>query len=1079
MNAPDTVHVVDHFALSAEQRAVAPGSGAPGQGCDTGAGDAIVLTIAIGGPLVLPRLRAAVRALALRHTQLCARFSTVEGYRGLRQWIVPPEAAGWDLAEAPVGPATAAGTPAGSSAAQVVLHALAEDRWRLAWRLPALVADRRSAEILYRDLVRAYAGLADEQPLQYAEFAAWRRDLEQGEDGDAGRAYWSDLARHAPLHLSYRAAAAAAADDRQPPGVERHDLDTSVSASLVRVAAAHAVAVPVLLQAAWWALLALIQGHGEFAAGWRHDCRRDYEVMDGAVGVFEKILPLAITLTLDEPFHQWLARCAQMLAQHVAAQEFAPLAAAGTIAAGAGFACGDLPPAVTDGGVTFACGALPDGALRFELELLVEFDGAQPRRLNLRHAPCYGAAAVARLLQQLVTLLAALERDQALPIDRLPVVGAAERAALLALAAETIDIGERMLPQRLADWARATPGAPALQARDLALDYRQLDQRVNRLAHWLRAQGVSSGSIVALALPRSGALVVTLLAVLRAGAAYLPLDPDWPQARVAAILDDARPALLLTPAEDGQRGAVRCVSLAALAPQLAQWPATEPAHLPAADDAAYVLYTSGSTGAPKGVIIEHRQLLNYALAASSGLGLAEAKRFALSSALAADLGNTTLFGALFNGACLVVADTADMQTPADFARFIREGGIDCLKIVPSHLDALLDDESPALPARVILGGEATPRRLLARLHALAPQTLIFNHYGPTETTVGVMTHFHRPGTPAPAVLPLTQVMANCRVLVLDRHGALVPTGALGELYVGGAQLCRSYLNRPGEPFVADPLDPGARLYRTGDLARHLPEGGIELAGRADHQLKLRGYRIEPAEVEAALLALPGMRQAVVAPHGEGGQRRLVAWVVASVPPVPQHQAHVQAQAPQQAPQQAQQQEARDQSAQVAAWLAALRAVLPDVMVPAAIVPLPALPRLGNGKVDLRALPAPGHPVQQPAEAQVAPATALEWLVAHLMGEVLEQPAPGMDDDFFALGGHSLLVIKLVGRIRKALHVEFAPGLVFDHPTPAALARAVAALAGDGAQLEQVADLRRQLAGMTPAARAALLQGAPA
>ncbi|MDZ5634895.1 amino acid adenylation domain-containing protein [Janthinobacterium sp. GMG1] len=1007
MSAPDAI------ALSAEQRAVPPDAAM------------LQLTVDIAGQPDMARLRVAADTLAARHTQLRAQFGAVDGYRGLRQWIAPPEAVDQAL--------QIHATPQGC---QLVL------------RLSALAADRRSMEILYRDLLRLYDGAALDEPLQYAEFVEWRRDIEQGDDGQAGRAYWANVGRQAPVRLAYRDGAAAGAQR----AVQARELPAPVAASLGRLADAFGVPPVALLQAAWWALLARIQGHGSFSAGWQHDCRRDYAVMDGAVGVFEKILPLDIGLSLDEPFGDWLSRCAAMLEQHVQAQEFAPVAAPyGDAHFSAGFAVGELPAGAQVGDATFACGPLPASADVFELALLVELDPAgAARRLSVRHAPCYGAAAASRLLEQLATLLAALEEGAAEAISALPLVGAEERAALLALNGPAVRYGARTLPERVGDWARQTPGAPALQARGMQLDYAQLDERVNRLAHWLRAQGVGSDSIVALALPRSGDLVVALLAVLRAGGAYLPLEPEWPAARTAAILADARPLLLLTPNEEGRRGGVRCVSLAAIAPQLQAWPATAPEQPPDAAQAAYVLYTSGSTGTPKGVVVEHRHLLNYALAASEQLGLDGARRFALSSALAADLGNTALFGALLHGACLVVADAQDMESPAAFARFIRDGRIDCLKIVPSHLDALLDEHDAALPATIVLGGEAAPRRLLQRIHALAPASRVFNHYGPTETTIGVMTHAPDLAAPLPAVLPLTRVLSNCRVLVLDSHGALAATGSLGELHVGGAQLCRSYLNRPGALFVDDPLLAGEKLYRTGDLARYLPDGGLELAGRADHQLKLRGFRVEPGEVEAALLSLPGVRQAVVAPRGEDHQRHLVAWVVAH----------------------------EGQQGQEEAWHAALRACLPEVMLPAAIVLLPQLPRLGNGKVDLRALPDP-RPRQAAQGTRTEPATALEWLLAHLMGEVLEQETPGADDDFFALGGHSLLVIKLVGRIRKALQLEFAPGLVFDHATPAALARALSALANEAGRLEQVAGLRRQLAGMTPEACAALRQGAPA
>ncbi|WP_254675969.1 condensation domain-containing protein, partial [Janthinobacterium lividum] len=299
MSAPDA------FALSAEQRAVPPDAGM------------LQLTVDIAGQPDMARLRAAVDMLAVRHTQLRARFGAVDGYRGLRQWIAPLEEVGETL--------SIHETPAGC---QLVL------------RLPALVADRRSLEILYRDLVRLYGGAVLEEPLQYAEFVEWRRDIEQNEEAQAGRAYWAGVGRQPAVRLAYRDGAAAGTGR----AAQSRELSAPVAASVGRLAEAFGVPLVALLQAAWWALLARIQGHGTFSAGWQHDCRRDYAVMDDAVGVFEKILPLDIGLSLDEPFGDWLSRCAAMLEQHVEAQEFAPVAAPhGDAHFSTGFAVGELP----------------------------------------------------------------------------------------------------------------------------------------------------------------------------------------------------------------------------------------------------------------------------------------------------------------------------------------------------------------------------------------------------------------------------------------------------------------------------------------------------------------------------------------------------------------------------------------------------------------------------------------------------------------------------------------------------------------------------------------------------------------
>jgi amino acid adenylation domain-containing protein len=569
---------------------------------------------------------------------------------------------------------------------------------------------------------------------------------------------------------------------------------------------------------------------------------------------------------------------------------------------------------------------------------------------------------------------------------------------------------ETTIPALLSAQATRNPDAPALKDGTHTLSYAALDALVDRLARHLRRDGVGPEQRVALALPRSAELVIALHAVMRAGGAYVPVDPAWPEARRAAVLDAARPCRLLTAAD-----------VAALLEQRAPDIALPP---PAPQDAAYLLFTSGSTGTPKGVVIEHAQLAAYVAGVTAALGLTACRRFAVTSTVAADLGNTTLFGVLAAGGCLVVADEATMTDGAAFARFIWDEAIDCLKIVPSHLAALIDRPNPVLPSTLILGGELTARPLLEAIRSAAPACRIFNHYGPTETTVGVMVHALAPDAPLPDRLPLDHVLAGSSIRLLDPAGRLVETGGEGELVIGGAQVARGYLDRGHDPaFFTDP--DGYRLYRTGDRARLLPGGGLELIGRIDDQIKIRGFRVEPAEIEAALLALPGIAQTAVKLCGTD---RLAAYVVATAGTIPDPTV------------------LRD----------VLRTRLPDAMVPAEIVVLDRLPRLGNGKIDRAALP---DPVTATATASAQPANdaaPLETLIAGLIATLLERERVAPTDNLFDLGGHSLMVIKLVSRLRRRLGVDVPPGLVFDHPTPAALAQALRATEAEPGQLDRAA-----------------------
>ena len=589
------------------------------------------------------------------------------------------------------------------------------------------------------------------------------------------------------------------------------------------------------------------------------------------------------------------------------------------------------------------------------------------------------------------------------------------------------------LGARVAAWASDIPDAPAIEYLGTTLRYADLQRRAARVGSWMRDLGVEPGDIVALDLERSADLVVAMLATWQAGAAFMPLDPAWPLKRCEVILGDARPALLVHRASPRSAALkstfVRQADLAEV--DFDRRSSERAAPAVTLSSLAYVLYTSGSTGTPKGVMIEHAQLLNYAGAASEAMRLWESRRWALLGSLAADLAYTALFGALFNGACVVIAGAEEAVDGDSFASFIRSQRIDALKIVPSHLEALLESAQATVPRKVILGGEATPPSLLLRLKAIAPDCQIFNHYGPTETTVGVMVHEVDSAVDLDTVLPLTRVLSNCRVRVLDENLNSVPIGALGTVFVGGPQVCRGYVSGGNErAFVADPLEPGERLYRTGDLAFRLDGHSIRLAGRADQQLKVRGFRVELGEIEAALSALGPVRQvAVVARQNGGPDPERIAFVVVRSPGSPDS--------------------TRER------LQAALAETLPAHMLPTRYEFLDGLPRLPNGKVDRLALHAAPGVEPEPA-TQAVVRDPVERAIASCMAQLLKRPAVGSEDDFLALGGQSLLVIKLVARLRRQLGVEIPPATVFDCGTPAALASAVRAASRDIGELERCA-----------------------
>ncbi|HLA33202.1 MAG TPA: amino acid adenylation domain-containing protein [Pseudomonas sp.] len=571
----------------------------------------------------------------------------------------------------------------------------------------------------------------------------------------------------------------------------------------------------------------------------------------------------------------------------------------------------------------------------------------------------------------------------------------------------------------LAAFARqvaAHPQRPALIEGDASLSYAELDQAATRLAARFQAAGLRPGAVLALALPRGSELIGAMLASWKAGAAYLCLDPALPAARRLHMLSDSGAALVVgqgpAPLE---LGAARWLNL------------DEPDALPDAPrqavravhpgQPAYLIYTSGSTGAPKGVVVSQSNLIHYIDGVLHALQLpADASLSALAS-VAADLGYTAWLGALLSGRTLRLLDETLASDPEALAESLARQPVDCLKIVPAHLKALLAVAEPQrlLPRHsLVLGGEGLDLPLVQRLRELAPHCRIINHYGPTETTVGCLSHAVDSVAPSlSGLVPVGSPLANVSVQVLDAYLNPLPQGSAGELYVGGAGVANGYLGQPGlsaERFIPDPFAAdGSRLYRTGDRARLLPGGLVEFLGRIDNQVKIRGFRVELGEIEACLKACPELRDALVlaqpAANGEG--LRLVAYLVPAQP------------------------------IQVEVLRQQLAAQLPDYMLPSAFVELAELPRLANGKVDRQNLPQPTE-TQNASASEGAPRDAVEATLVELWSALLERESVSTHDDFFALGGDSILALQLIAKARQA-GLKFSPKQLFAQPTIAGLA----------------------------------------
>ncbi len=622
---------------------------------------------------------------------------------------------------------------------------------------------------------------------------------------------------------------------------------------------------------------------------------------------------------------------------------------------------------------------------------------------TVRVVPPADPERVIPLLQTAVeALVTALETAPRTPLCRLPVLDEAARRQVLTGWNETArPLAATAFPDLVAAHAAANPGARAVVCGEVSLSYAELDARANGLAARLRALGLRPGQIAALVLPRDELFVVALLAVLKTGAAYLPVDPDYPAGRIAFMLADARPALVLDEA---------ALAEAAAAPEAFS---PEPVRL---QDLAYVIYTSGSTGTPKGVAIPHGALSNY-LAWCADRYPALSGTTLLHASVSFDAIVTTLHGALASGGCVHLAaldeNLAARRAQAELPPYTF------LKITPSHLPVLAQLPAGCWPEReLMIGGEALAGSQAEWFRAANPQVTITNHYGPTEMTVGCTDYRlgEQDTTAGAGMTPIGRPMWNIRMYVLDRWLQPVPPGGAGELYAAGAQLARGYLGRmalTAERFVACPFGApaaaGERMYRTGDLVRWRQDGQLEYLGRADEQAKIRGYRIEPAEIAAALAEDPAVAQAaVVVREDTPGDKRLVGYAVST-------------------------------AASAGELRARLAERLPDYMVPAAVVVLDALPLTVNGKLDRAALPAPDYA----AGPGRRPATIREELLCLAFAEVLRLDSVGPDDNFFELGGHSLLAIALAERLR-AMGMPVGVWALFQAPTPAGLATVVAA-----------------------------------
>nr|WP_009948742.1 non-ribosomal peptide synthetase [Saccharopolyspora erythraea] len=1006
----------------------------------------------LSGELDVPALEAALNDVVGRHESLRTVFPDSDGTP--YQLVLDPAEARVDFAvgagdpEAELAEAARAAIEIGTELPiRAALWSAGAQEHTLLLLLHHIAGDGWSQGPLLRDLSEAYAARIRGEaprwtplPVQYADYALWQRDVLGSEDdpasvlaGEIG--FWRSALAGLPERTELPT-------DHPRPAVASHRGDlleftfgTELHAAVTELARSRGTTVFMVLQAGLAALLSKLGAGGDVPIGTPVAGRTD-PALDDLVGFFVNNLVLRNDVSGNPTFAELLDRVRQTNAAAYAHQQVPFERLVEVLNPARSLSHHPLFQVLLD---LQAAGAAPEltglraevegaetGVAKFDLSFSLEESAAGLEGIVEYATDLFERKTVRGLVERFERLLTAVAADPDTRVGDIDLLAADERTRLLATWNDTArDIEPRSFPDLFAEQVRRAPDAPAVAFDGAELDYAELDRRANRLARWLITRGAGPERLVGVALPRSADLVVALLAVLKSGAAYLPIDLSYPVERIRFMLDDGRPEFVITDVASADSLADAGVRLVLLdgddtTEALPGLPATE---VTAAErgvlapaGAAYVIYTSGSTGRPKGVVVTHGGIVSLLAAQRETLGVDGRSRVLQFAALSFDAAAWEMCMGLLSGACLVLAPAHELLPGEALAELVARQRITHLTLPPTALGVLPDDALPA-GTTLVVAGEACPPALVAKWSR--DRTMI-NAYGPTETTVCATMSAPLAGEVVPAIGgPIT----NARVYVLDAGLRPVPPGTTGELYVAGAGLARGYAGRAGltaERFVADPFGAaGERMYRTGDLARWSADGVLHYAGRADHQVKVRGFRIELGEVEAALDRHPGVGQVTALVREDNpGDRRLVAYVVPEG--------------------------ARPEPSDLRALAAS---ALPEYMVPSAFVLLDELPLLPNGKVDRRALPAPDFV----ATSGAAPRTRREEVLCGLFAEVLRVPSVGIDDGFFELGGDSILSLQLVSRARRE-GLVLSPQDVFAHRT----VRKLAVAAGDGGEVEEEA-----------------------
>src|SRR5579885_1896739 len=1019
----------------------------------------VSLAMRINGPLQKMALQAALNAIMTRHQVLRTSFETVAGEPvqvihehlelPLREVLLYSKTPVAREQEAQAHMSREASTPFNLHEGPLLrtfLYPIEEQVHLFLLVQHHMITDAWSSELFFKELLSLYhgyvSGTLEAAPAapawHYAAYALWQRHWLQGAQQQRLLDYWREQLAGAPDLLELPT------DYPRPPmpshrgGQVPFVLSKELSEALYERAQQEGVTLFMLLLASFSLVLAQYSQQEDLVIG-SPIAGRTHPDAEELLGLFVNTLALRIDLRNDPTVAELLQRVRAVALDAYAHQDlpFEHLVEALQPAQAMGrnplfqamfvLHSQEVPTSLPNG-TTITPLSIDNGSTKLDLTLLVKEQGSQLSGFFEYSSDLWKLCTIERFLAQwqyLLQVLVTVPSRQRLSL--LPLLQDGEQRQLL----EQWNATSAPLPEQpivhlhIEAQAARTPQATALLFEEQSLTYRDLNEWANQLAHHLQSCGVEPEVLVGVYMERSVELIVSLLALWKAGGAYVPLDPAYPPGRIAYIVENAGLTLILTDEQLCERvpAPVQCLCPRLEASTIARQRTDNPVCRTTAEQLAYVIYTSGSTGTPKGVMISQQGLFNYLSWASECYQVAEGNGSVVHSSLAFDLTVTALFPALLCGKPVVLLP--EERAVEHLAETMRQGRqFSLLKITPAHLDLLnqlLEARELAASAHaLIIGGEALRAQSVEPWRRSAPGTRLINEYGPTETVVGCCIYEVVAQDASSGELPIGRPIANTTLYVLDQHLRPVPVGVPGELYIGGRGVARGYVQRPeltAERFLPHPYGglPGSRLYKTGDLARYRADGVLEFLGRVDHQVKLRGYRVELGEIESVLLQHPAIQEAaVIVRQDEQTEPRLVAYLVSSQQTLPEF-------------------------SEIRAYL---HEQLPAYMVPAAFVALERLPLTTNGKLDRRALPAPEQGQVAHQGELIAPRTVTEEQLVAIWSQLLGLEQVSVEDDFFVIGGHSLLATRLLFRIQQRFSIEFSLRNVFEASTLAGMARMV-------------------------------------